>query len=212
MEIIPKTMTTTAHSRQMKWKVLSSFGIFGGLFGTFSPFWYVAPRKIWQSWNATRARKHLRKVPDLCLSNVVCTTYIIGSKNTQFAIRYFDWKWLGYNLGDFLQTRRVTLKRHLWAPVTEPQVQRRPVCLKFSSTFLCINNPVKNLMIPMYVSKPNVENRLWSFMYKQFDQDPILRLWNLQLQRQSCSRLERFSKLDENIFYFKTRQAIRGAL
>jgi hypothetical protein len=33
--------------------------------------------------------------------------------------------------------------------------------------------------------------------------EPILRLWNLQLQRQRCSRLERFMKVEEYIFVFK---------
>jgi hypothetical protein len=37
-----------------------------------------------------------------------------------------------------------------------------------------------------------------------FDQVPILRLLNLQLQRQRCSRLERFFKAGENIFVFET--------
>jgi hypothetical protein len=36
------------------------------------------------------------------------------------------------------------------------------------------------------------------------NQEPILRLGNLQLQRQRCSRLERFSIAGENIFVFKT--------
>jgi hypothetical protein len=35
-------------------------------------------------------------------------------------------------------------------------------------------------------------------------QEPILRLSNLQLQRQRCSRLERFFKVEEHIFVFKT--------
>jgi hypothetical protein len=38
----------------------------------------------------------------------------------------------------------------------------------------------------------------------QPDLDPILRLWNLKLQRQRCSRLELFFKVEENIFVFKT--------
>jgi hypothetical protein len=33
--------------------------------------------------------------------------------------------------------------------------------------------------------------------------DPILRLLNLQLQRQSCSRLERFFKVEESILVIK---------
>jgi hypothetical protein len=36
-------------------------------------------------------------------------------------------------------------------------------------------------------------------------QEPILRLLILQLQRQRCSRLERFSKFEENIFVFQKR-------
>jgi hypothetical protein len=40
------------------WSILQLFGIFSGhlvffwLFGIFSPFWYVVPRKIWQPWRA----------------------------------------------------------------------------------------------------------------------------------------------------------------
>jgi hypothetical protein len=33
--------------------------------------------------------------------------------------------------------------------------------------------------------------------------EPILRLFNLQLKRQRCSRLERFFKAEEYIFVFK---------
>jgi hypothetical protein len=41
-------------------------------------------------------------------------------------------------------------------------------------------------------------------------QDPILRLWKLQLQRQCCSRLERFMKLEELFLFSKrTRQPQR---
>jgi hypothetical protein len=40
-----------------------------------------------------------------------------------------------------------------------------------------------------------------AFIYIQGDQEPILRLRNLQLQRQRCSRLERFLKVEENIFF-----------
>jgi hypothetical protein len=36
------------------------------------------------------------------------------------------------------------------------------------------------------------------------DQEPILRLLNLHLQLQSCSRLERFVKVEENIFVSQT--------
>jgi hypothetical protein len=32
--------------------ILWPFGIFGGQFGIFFPNWFVAPRKIWQPWNA----------------------------------------------------------------------------------------------------------------------------------------------------------------
>jgi hypothetical protein len=32
------------------WYILWPFGIFCGYFGTFFPFWYVVPRKIWQPW------------------------------------------------------------------------------------------------------------------------------------------------------------------
>jgi hypothetical protein len=39
---------------------------------------------------------------------------------------------------------------------------------------------------------------------KNWPLEPILRLLNLQLQRQRCSRLERFFRVDENIFVFKT--------
>jgi hypothetical protein len=40
---------------------------------------------------------------------------------------------------------------------------------------------------------------------KQCGQQPILRLSNLQLvQRQRCNRLDRFLRVDENIFVFKT--------
>jgi hypothetical protein len=31
--------------------ILRRFGIFHGYFGTFLPFWYVVPRKIWQHWS-----------------------------------------------------------------------------------------------------------------------------------------------------------------
>jgi hypothetical protein len=34
--------------------------------------------------------------------------------------------------------------------------------------------------------------------------DPILRFLNSQLQRQHCGRLERFLKVEENIFVLKT--------
>jgi hypothetical protein len=34
--------------------------------------------------------------------------------------------------------------------------------------------------------------------------EPILRLFNLQLQRQRCNRLERFSKKKKRFFDFKT--------
>jgi hypothetical protein len=34
--------------------------------------------------------------------------------------------------------------------------------------------------------------------------DPILRFWNLQLQHQRCSNLERFFKVEWNVFVFKT--------
>jgi hypothetical protein len=34
--------------------------------------------------------------------------------------------------------------------------------------------------------------------------DPILRVRNLQLQRQCCGRLERFFNVEENIFVSKT--------
>jgi hypothetical protein len=34
--------------------------------------------------------------------------------------------------------------------------------------------------------------------------EPILRLVNLQLQRQRCSRVERFFKVEETMFVFKT--------
>jgi hypothetical protein len=45
------------------WYILLPFGTFCGhlvcfiygLFGIFSPFWYVAPRKIWQPWCHVRA-------------------------------------------------------------------------------------------------------------------------------------------------------------
>jgi hypothetical protein len=43
-------------------------------------------------------------------------------------------------------------------------------------------------------------------------QEPILRLFNFQLQRQRCSRLERFFKVDENIFVFKTHLATCGVV
>jgi hypothetical protein len=36
-------------------------------------------------------------------------------------------------------------------------------------------------------------------------QEPILRLLNLQLQRQRCRRMERFFKVEENFFVCKTR-------
>jgi hypothetical protein len=39
------------------------------------------------------------------------------------------------------------------------------------------------------------------------EQEPILRLLNLQLQRQHCSRLERFYKVEEFFFVFKTHYA-----
>jgi hypothetical protein len=36
------------------------------------------------------------------------------------------------------------------------------------------------------------------------DREPILRLRNLQLRRQRCSRLDRFLKVEESIFVFET--------
>jgi hypothetical protein len=38
----------------------------------------------------------------------------------------------------------------------------------------------------------------------QSGKDPVQRLLNLQIQRQRCSSLERFFKVEENIFVFKT--------
>jgi hypothetical protein len=35
-------------------------------------------------------------------------------------------------------------------------------------------------------------------------QEPVLRLRNLQLQRQRCIRLERFFEEEDNIFVFET--------
>jgi hypothetical protein len=35
------------------WHVSWPFGIFCGHFGTFPPFWYVAPRQIWQPWSTS---------------------------------------------------------------------------------------------------------------------------------------------------------------
>jgi hypothetical protein len=44
-------------------------------------------------------------------------------------------------------------------------------------------------------------NQFWARIYGQkINQESILRLWNLQLQRRRCSRLERFFKAEENIF------------
>jgi hypothetical protein len=41
---------------------------------------------------------------------------------------------------------------------------------------------------------------------REIPSEPILRPnLNLQLQRQRCTRLERFYKVEENIFVFKTR-------
>jgi hypothetical protein len=40
--------------------------------------------------------------------------------------------------------------------------------------------------------------------FSSFNQDPILRLRNLQQQRQRCSRRECFFKVEENIFVFET--------
>jgi hypothetical protein len=50
-----------------------------------------------------------------------------------------------------------------------------------------------------------IPSRLNQNFFPIFYLDPILRLLNLQLQRQSCRRLERFIKGDENIFDFNTR-------
>jgi hypothetical protein len=36
-------------------------------------------------------------------------------------------------------------------------------------------------------------------------QEPILRLLNLQLQHQRCCRLQRFFKVEENVFFFSKR-------
>jgi hypothetical protein len=34
----------------LAWYILWQVGTFYGHFGIFFPFWYVAPRKIWQPW------------------------------------------------------------------------------------------------------------------------------------------------------------------
>jgi hypothetical protein len=46
---------------------------------------------------------------------------------------------------------------------------------------------------------------------EQDKQEPILRLRNLQLQSQRCSRLGRFLKVEEN-FFSNTRKATRGVV
>jgi hypothetical protein len=43
--------------------------------------------------------------------------------------------------------------------------------------------------------------------YKKITLEPILRLLNLQLQRQRCSRPESFPKENKNNFIFKTHKA-----
>jgi hypothetical protein len=53
-------------------------------------------------------------------------------------------------------------------------------------------------ILPTLVGMLNLSNRL--------NKEPILRLRNLQQQRQRCSRLE-FFKVEENIFGFKTHLA-----
>jgi hypothetical protein len=40
------------------WSILLPFRIFCGHFGIFYPFWYVAPRKIWQPWLIRLFRQH----------------------------------------------------------------------------------------------------------------------------------------------------------
>jgi hypothetical protein len=37
------------------WYILWSFGIFCGHLVNFSPFWYVAARKIWQPWYGVKS-------------------------------------------------------------------------------------------------------------------------------------------------------------
>jgi hypothetical protein len=49
------------------------------------------------------------------------------------------------------------------------------------------------------------------FTYIQIWMEPILRLWNLQLQRQRCSRLERFSK-KKKLFLISKRTRLLVAL
>jgi hypothetical protein len=46
---------------------------------------------------------------------------------------------------------------------------------------------------------------------KMMDQDPILRLWNLQRQRQRCSRQGRFSE-QKKIFFISKRNRLLVAL
>jgi hypothetical protein len=58
-----------------------------------------------------------------------------------------------------------------------------------------------NKHVCMYIRCPKIINL-----------DLILRLRNLQLQRQRCSRLERFFKVEKNTFVFKMHSATRGVI
>jgi hypothetical protein len=52
------------------------FGIFLWIFGLFFPFWYVAPRKIWQPW----LRRRLPAAYQIKPSKKILAAETIGSK------------------------------------------------------------------------------------------------------------------------------------
>jgi hypothetical protein len=72
------------------WSILWPFGLFYGHFGLFcgylvyfSPFWYVAPRKSWQSWTLQSPSEKLRShMKDFFSSGLQTRSSVIESKRT----------------------------------------------------------------------------------------------------------------------------------